>query len=81
MGGGLKLGARFVSLDLGMDEELRERLCAAAERIFSGGGILVAYAFGSRVSGRPADDSDLDVGTISRDIGEASFSRFVRRWS
>ena len=39
-----------------------EVLRRAAQRAFQGGPILVAYAFGSRVSGRPFPESDLDVG-------------------
>ena len=39
-----------------------EVLGRAAQRAFQGGPILVAYAFGSRVSGRPFPESDLDVG-------------------
>lgn len=34
----------------------------ASEELFARFGILAAYAFGSRVSGRPLPDSDLDVG-------------------
>jgi predicted nucleotidyltransferase len=45
-----------------MDTALRERLRLAAERLFPGHPILVAYAYGSRVSGRPRPASDLDVG-------------------
>jgi predicted nucleotidyltransferase len=45
-----------------LDRGLLERLTAAATRYLSGRRVLVAYAFGSRVSGRPRPDSDLDVG-------------------
>ncbi len=39
-----------------------DRLKAAAERAFRGRRVLVAYVFGSRVSGRAMPSSDLDVG-------------------
>lgn len=39
-----------------------DKVRGAAQRVFPGGPILVAYAFGSRVSGRPMPESDLDVG-------------------
>jgi predicted nucleotidyltransferase len=45
-----------------MDDQAIERLRSAAQRAFQGGPILVAYAFGSRVSGRPFPESDLDIG-------------------
>lgn len=45
-----------------MDTVLRERLRLAAERLFRGGPILAAYAYGSRVAGYPRAASDLDVG-------------------
>ncbi len=45
-----------------MDAELANRLRAAAARAFAGRAVLVAYAYGSRVSGRPRPESDLDVG-------------------
>ena len=38
------------------------QLRSAAERLFQGGGLLAAYAYGSRVSGHPRPDSDVDVG-------------------
>ena len=44
------------------DAALLERLRAAAAQAFPRFGILAAYAFGSRVSGRPRPDSDVDVG-------------------
>lgn len=49
-----------------------DRLKASAERAFRGGRVLAAYAFGSRVSGRPMPSSDLDVGYYleGRDLGE-----------
>jgi predicted nucleotidyltransferase len=37
-------------------------LQSTVERDFAGHNVLAAYAFGSRVSGRPSIDSDLDVG-------------------
>jgi predicted nucleotidyltransferase len=45
-----------------MDEILLTRLRDAAEKLFRGGPVLAAYAYGSRVSGAPRPDSDLDVG-------------------
>jgi predicted nucleotidyltransferase len=45
-----------------MDAILVERLRAAAERLFREGPILAAYAYGSRISGRPRPGSDVDVG-------------------
>jgi predicted nucleotidyltransferase len=45
-----------------MDAHGLEALRAAAARAFQGRPVLVAYAFGSRVSGRPRPASDLDVG-------------------
>jgi predicted nucleotidyltransferase len=45
-----------------MPEEALERLRAAAASRFAARGILVAYAHGSRVGGRPGPGSDLDVG-------------------
>lgn len=44
------------------DAALIRRLEAAAARLFPSRGVLAAYAFGSRVSGRPRPVSDLDVG-------------------
>jgi predicted nucleotidyltransferase len=45
-----------------MDDAVLEKVRRGAQRAFAGGPILVAYAFGSRVSGRPTPGSDLDVG-------------------
>lgn len=45
-----------------MDDRTIEQVAAAAQGAFQRGPILVAYAFGSRVSGRPLPGSDLDVG-------------------
>ena len=44
------------------DVRFIELLRAAARRVFSGTPVLAAYAYGSRISGRPRPDSDLDVG-------------------
>ena len=44
------------------DAQHRERLCKAARKVFADRGILVAYAFGSRIGGNPRPDSDLDIG-------------------
>ena len=49
-----------------MDDASLERLRAAAESVFRGRMILAAYAYGSRVSGRPRPESDLDVGYYMR---------------
>jgi predicted nucleotidyltransferase len=51
------------------DLELLDRLQAAAARVFPRVPVLAAYAFGSRVSGRPGPRSDLDVGYFL-DAGE-----------
>jgi predicted nucleotidyltransferase len=45
-----------------MDVTLVTRLRAAAERLFRTGPVLAAYAYGSRISGRPRPTSDLDIG-------------------
>jgi predicted nucleotidyltransferase len=44
------------------DPALIDRLRHAAEPLFRQHGVLAAYAYGSRVSGRPRPASDLDVG-------------------
>jgi predicted nucleotidyltransferase len=45
-----------------MDQDLLIRIRAAATAAFAGRGILAAYVHGSRVSGRPRPESDLDIG-------------------
>lgn len=45
-----------------LDAGLLGRLEEAAARAFAGLPVAAAYAYGSRVSGRPRPDSDLDVG-------------------
>jgi uncharacterized protein len=45
-----------------MDTQLLERLRTAVGTVFQDSPVLVAYVYGSRVSGRPRPDSDLDVG-------------------
>jgi predicted nucleotidyltransferase len=45
-----------------MDPALLASLRSAALRLFPDRGVLAAYAYGSRVSGRPRPGSDLDVG-------------------
>lgn len=45
-----------------MDTALLASLRVAAERLFPARGVLAAYAYGSRVGGRPRPGSDLDVG-------------------
>jgi predicted nucleotidyltransferase len=54
------------------DQRLIEELKAAAATLFDGTGILAAYAFGSRIAGRPRPDSDLDVGYFLRRAPGAS---------
>jgi predicted nucleotidyltransferase len=45
-----------------LDPALLDRLRRAAASAFRDRHVLAAYAFGSRVFGRPAPDSDLDIG-------------------
>jgi len=45
-----------------MDVILVERLRAVAESLFRNGPLLAAYAYGSRIAGRPRPASDADVG-------------------
>jgi predicted nucleotidyltransferase len=45
-----------------MDDRLLARLRGLADRLLRDRGIVAAYVFGSRVSGRPRPDSDLDIG-------------------
>ena len=45
-----------------MDSRLFETLHTAAASAFRGRPVLAAYAFGSRICGRPRPSSDLDVG-------------------
>lgn len=45
-----------------MNEILLADLRRAAATHFPAAGLLVAYAYGSRVSGRPRPESDLDIG-------------------
>jgi len=49
-----------------MDGTLIDQLRAAAQKILDHERILVAYAHGSRISGTPRPDSDLDVGYFVR---------------
>ena len=48
-----------------MDATTLNELKAAATAVFAGQPVLVAYAFGSRISGIPRADSDLDVAYFS----------------
>jgi len=50
-----------------MDARLLDRLRTAASAILRDSPVLVAYAHGSRVAGRPRPKSDLDVGYYLRD--------------
>jgi predicted nucleotidyltransferase len=45
-----------------LDPELHARLATVANDLFPSANVLAAYAYGSRVSGRPRPTSDLDVG-------------------
>ncbi len=45
-----------------MDPDFQSQLRSAAAQVFHAHRILAAYAFGSRVHGRPRPDSDLDIG-------------------
>lgn len=45
-----------------LDAALLTRLRAAAAAVFPPSTVLAAYAYGSRVRGRPRPDSDLDIG-------------------
>lgn len=50
-----------------MDDARVNLVVDAAGRLFAGTGIVVAYAYGSRVHGAPRPDSDLDVGYYLRE--------------
>jgi predicted nucleotidyltransferase len=52
--------------------EIIARLRETGGRLFASRGILVAYVFGSRISGRPRPDSDLDVGYYVDDHGSGT---------
>jgi predicted nucleotidyltransferase len=45
-----------------MDPDFLSRLRSAAAQVFHGHRVLAAYAFGSRIHGRPRQESDLDIG-------------------
>lgn len=45
-----------------VDEAFAQRLCAAALAVFANRRMLAAYAHGSRISGTPRGNSDLDIG-------------------
>ncbi len=45
-----------------MNQQMIKQLAVAAEAVFAPTSVVVAYAFGSRVSGRPLSASDLDIG-------------------
>jgi predicted nucleotidyltransferase len=60
-----------------LDDALLSRIsaiCAAEPKV------TVVYAFGSRISGQPRPDSDLDIG-IFCESGEAAFDFVSRLWS
>jgi predicted nucleotidyltransferase len=46
---------------VGVADQVEERLQAAAPTAFEGTGVLFAYLFGSRATGRARPDSDVDV--------------------
>lgn len=48
------------------EDDLIQRARAAAEELLPAFDVLAAYAYGSRVSGTPRPDSDLDVGYFLR---------------
>jgi predicted nucleotidyltransferase len=54
-----------------MDGLSKQRLREVAAEVFSPHAILAAYAYGSRISGKPRPESDLDVGyyTFQADSG------------
>lgn len=45
-----------------MDAAFEQSLIAAATAVFESTDVFLAYAFGSRISGRPRPESDLDIG-------------------
>ena len=45
-----------------MDEDLIQKARTVAEELLPAFDVLAAYAYGSRVSGTPCADSDLEVG-------------------
>ena len=45
-----------------MNPSLLDQLRGAAAGIFAGTDVTLAYAYGSRIRGRPRPDSDLDIG-------------------
>jgi predicted nucleotidyltransferase len=45
-----------------MSTQFIAQVADAARRVFADRGILVAYAFGSRIRGRARPESDLDIG-------------------
>lgn len=51
-----------------MDRITEESLIAAATATFEASDVFLAYAFGSRVTGRSRPDSDLDVGYYLTDF-------------
>jgi len=61
-----------------METALLERLRAAAAAVFPGSPVLAAYAYGSRVSGRPRPGSDVDIGYYLGDTDAVSFCPWAR---
>jgi predicted nucleotidyltransferase len=57
---------------LRLEATLLANLQRAADELFGNGPVLAAYAFGSRVSGAPRPDSDLDIGYYLMGDGRAN---------
>jgi predicted nucleotidyltransferase len=53
-----------------MDPQFIENVRQAAQAVFPGSGIFLAYAYGSRVSGSSRPSSDLDVGYYAEVAGD-----------
>jgi predicted nucleotidyltransferase len=51
-----------------MDQATQDKLVGAAKEAFQSTEVVLAYAYGSRVSGNPRPDSDLDVGYYLRGL-------------
>lgn len=51
-----------------MDHALQESLTTGAAAVFEPTDVFLAYAFGSRISGRPRPGSDLDIGYYLADF-------------
>ena len=49
------------------DARLLEQIRSAAQRVFEGTPVFLAYAYGSRIAGSPSPKSDLDIGYYAGD--------------